>query len=250
MSMKGLQDRSVLVTGRASGIGRATAERLVQEGARVAIVDIDGEAAARVARELGGSDRVLALAGDVSREDDVAGYFARAIEHFGSLDALHNNAGIEGPLAELADFELEDFQRLVRINYQGVFLNLREMLRTARRQASPSTIVNTSSGTAMHGVPQLGAYGSTKAAILGLTRAAAIENAQAGVRVNAIVPGPIETALFQRFPDEFRAGAQGFIPQGRLGAAEEVAALTAFLLSDESPFITGAAFAVDGGEMA
>jgi NAD(P)-dependent dehydrogenase (short-subunit alcohol dehydrogenase family) len=247
--MKGLQDRNVLVTGGASGIGRATAQRLVEEGARVAIADVDGEAARRTAQDLG-ADRVLALTGDVSNEDDVARYFAEAIEHFGELHSLHNNAGIEGPLAELVDFELEDFQRLVRVNYQGVFLNLREMLRTARRQGTPATIVNTSSGTGVHGVPRLGAYGSTKAAILGLTRSAAVENARAGVRVNAIVPGPIETALFQRFPNEFRAGVESIVPAGRLGTAEEVAALTAFLLSDEAPFITGAAYAVDGGELA
>jgi NAD(P)-dependent dehydrogenase (short-subunit alcohol dehydrogenase family) len=244
--MKGLEDRTVLVTGGASGIGRATAARLVQEGARVAIVDIDGDAVDRAASELG----VVGLTGDVSSEADVARYFSEAIERLGPLQSLHNNAGIEGPLAELVDFELEAFQRLVRVNYQGVFLNLREMLRVARRQGSPATIVNTSSGTAMHGVPRLGAYGSTKAAILGLTRAAAIENAAAGIRVNAVIPGPIETALFQRFPDEFREGVAGFIPQGRLGTAEEVAALTTFLLSDEAPFITGAAYNVDGGELA
>jgi NAD(P)-dependent dehydrogenase (short-subunit alcohol dehydrogenase family) len=247
--MKGLQDRVVLVTGGASGIGRATGERLVREGCRVAIVDIAGEACHRVAAELG-ADRVLALAGDVSSQDDVARYFTETIQHFGELHSLHNNAGIEGPLAELVDFELEDFQRLVRINYQGVFLNLREMLRTARRQGTPATIVNTSSGTGMHGVPRLGAYGSTKAAILGLTRAAAIENAAARVRVNAIVPGPIDTSLMQRFPGEFRAGAAERLPQQRLGQAEEVAALTAFLLSDEAPFITGAVYPIDGGELA
>lgn len=246
MAMKGLQDRTVLVTGGASGIGRAAAARLVQEGSRVAIVDIDGDAVDRAASELG----VVGLTGDVSSETDVARYFGEAIERLGPLQSLHNNAGIEGPLAELVDFELEEFQRLVRVNYQGVFLNLREMLRTARRQGAPATIVNTSSGTAMHGVPQLGAYGSTKAAILGLTRTAAVENAAAGIRVNAVVPGPIETPLFQRFPDEFRAAVAGFIPQGRLGTAGEVAALTAFLLSDEAPFITGGVYPVDGGELA
>jgi NAD(P)-dependent dehydrogenase (short-subunit alcohol dehydrogenase family) len=247
--MKGLEDRAVLVTGGASGIGRATVERLVQEGCRVAIVDVDGDACRRVADGLDGG-RVLALTGDVSNEGDVARYFAEAVERFGELHSLHNNAGIEGPVADLVDFELEDFQRLVRINFQGAFLNLREMLRTARRQRSPATIVNTSSGTGMHGVPGLAAYGSTKAAILGLTRAAAIESAAAGVRVNAVVPGPIDTSMMQRFPAEIRTGAPERLPQQRLGRAEEVAALTAFLLSDEAPFITGAVYPIDGGELA
>jgi NAD(P)-dependent dehydrogenase (short-subunit alcohol dehydrogenase family) len=244
--MKGLRDRVVIVTGGASGIGRATARRLAGEGARVAIVDVDAEAARVAAGELG----AVAVSGDVSDEADVERYFGEVAARFGRIDALHNNAGIEGPLAPLVDFELSEFQRLVRINLQGVFLNLREMLRTARRQSSAAAIVNTASGTGVHGVPQLGAYGSTKAAILGLTRAAAVENAGAGIRVNAIVPGPVETPLFGRFPDEFRSGVQDFIPQGRLGTAEEVAALAAFLLSDEAPFMTGGAYPIDGGELA
>jgi NAD(P)-dependent dehydrogenase (short-subunit alcohol dehydrogenase family) len=131
-----------------------------------------------------------------------------------------------------------------------MFLNLRQMLRTARRAQSPATIVNMSSGTGLHGVPGLGAYGATKAAIIGLTRAAAIENAGAGVRVNAIAPGPVDTPLFGRFESDFREQAQGFLPQGRLGTADEIAALAAFLLSDEAPFITGAVYAIDGGETA
>jgi NAD(P)-dependent dehydrogenase (short-subunit alcohol dehydrogenase family) len=247
--LKGLEGKVVIVTGGASGIGRSTAERLVREGSRVAIVDIDGDAGRAASQEIGSND-VLALVGDVSCEEDVERYFAEAAEHFGRVDSLHNNAGVEGPVSQLVDFELGEFQRLVRINYQGVFLNLREMLRTARRQRSPTTIVNMSSGTGMHGVPGLGAYGSTKAAIIGLTRAAAIENAKEGVRVNAVVPGPVDTPLFDRFDDEFRRQAEGFIPQGRLGTAEEVAALTAFLLSDEAPFITGGVYTVDGGENA
>ena len=249
MPLKGLMDRVVIVTGGASGIGRASAERLLREGSRVAIVDIDGDAADGAAAELGG-DHVLAVAGDVSSEEDVQRYFAEVAAHFGRIDSLHNNAGVEGPLSHLIDFELGELERLIRVNYVGVFLNLREMLRTARRQQSPATIVNTASGTGVHAVPNLGAYGSTKAAIIALTRSAAVESAAAGIRVNAIVPGPIETALFGRFPDEFRQGVEGFIPQGRLGESDEVAALAGFLLSDEAPFMTGGAYPIDGGELA
>jgi NAD(P)-dependent dehydrogenase (short-subunit alcohol dehydrogenase family) len=249
VSLKGLQRKVVVVTGGASGIGRATAERLIAEGSRVAIVDIDGDAARTAAQELDAGN-VIGLAGDVSAEADVERYFGEVTDHFGRIDSLHNNAGIEGPLAELIDFELPEFQRLVSVNYQGMFLNLREMLRTARRQGTEATIVNTASGTGLHAVPRLGAYGSTKAAIIGLTRSAAVESAALGVRVNAVVPGPVETALFGRFPEEFRSRAESRLPQGRLGKPEEIAALVAFLISDEAPFITGGIYPIDGGELA
>jgi NAD(P)-dependent dehydrogenase (short-subunit alcohol dehydrogenase family) len=186
----------------------------------------------------------------VSDEEQVARYFADVKERLGPVHSLHNNAGIGGQPVPFAETEMADFDRLVRINLRGVFLNLREMLRTAVAQGGGATIVNTASGTALHGVPGLSAYASTKAGILSLTRSAAVEYSNEGVRVNAVVPGPVGTPLFEAFPGEFQAGAEQFNPQGRRGTPDEVAAVVAFLLSDESPYINGAAYSVDGGETA
>jgi NAD(P)-dependent dehydrogenase (short-subunit alcohol dehydrogenase family) len=122
------------------------------------------------------------------------------------------------------------------------------MLRRVSARGGPATIVNTASGTAVHGIPNIGVYAATKAGVLSLTRTAAREHAGEGVRVNAIVPGPIATALFSALPDELQQHATAGVPLGRPGTVEEVAALAAWLLSDESPYVTGALYAVDGGE--
>jgi NAD(P)-dependent dehydrogenase (short-subunit alcohol dehydrogenase family) len=246
MALKGLQDRVVIVTGAASGIGLAAARRLASEGSRVALVDIDGDRVEEAAAEIGG----LAITADVSDEDAVSRYFAQVKEAFGRVDSLHNNAGFAGQPVPLAETDVAHFDQLVRVNLRGVFLNLREMLRTAVAQGGGATIVNTSSGTALHGVPGLGAYASTKAAILSLTRNSAVEYAEHSVRVNAVVPGPVATPLFEAFPGDFQDAAEHFNPQGRHGTPDEVAAIVAFLLSDESRYVNGAAYSVDGGESA
>ena len=229
MALKGLEGKATIVTGGASGIGLATAERLVAEGARVALVDIDGEAAERAAAELGGES--IGLRADVSSEEDVLGYFAAAIEHFGRVDALHNNAGIEGDSAPLLESSVDQLDRLLAVNVRGVYLVLREMLRDASAHDTAAAIVNTASGTALHAVPGMGQYAATKAAVLALTRNAAVENARSGIRVNAVVPGPVDTPLFDRLSDE-------------------VAALVAWLLSDEAPYACGGVFTIDGAETA
>jgi NAD(P)-dependent dehydrogenase (short-subunit alcohol dehydrogenase family) len=247
MSLKGLEDRVVVVTGGASGIGLATTRRLLDEGARVAIVDVDAEAVARELDQLD-PERAHGVIADVSDEAEVARAFAEARERFGPLASLHNNAGIERPPVPLVDTKVEELDRLISVNYRGAYLALREMLRVVRDQGSPATIVNTASGTALNTVPGMGLYASTKAALISLTRTAAVESAAAGVRVNAVVPGPIDTELFERVGPEIRAKLEAEIPARRIGLPEEVAALVAWLLSDESPYVTGGIYTVDGAE--
>jgi NAD(P)-dependent dehydrogenase (short-subunit alcohol dehydrogenase family) len=243
VGLKGLEGRVALVTGGASGIGRATAARLVQEGARVAIADVNEQALAAAATQLG----VHAIRADVSLEADVARMFTETEDALGPLSALHNNAGIEGATLPLREVPLAEFDRVVAVNLRGCFLVLREML---RRASGPATIVNTASGTGLRAIPNIGVYAATKAGVLMMTRTAARESAAAGIRVNAIVPGPVDTPLWEAIPPEVKTVALAAIPLARPGTVDEVAALAAWLLSDESPYVTGAAYAVDGGELA
>jgi NAD(P)-dependent dehydrogenase (short-subunit alcohol dehydrogenase family) len=246
--MNGLQDRVVLITGGAGGIGRATAARLVAEGARVAIADLDAAAAEAAAAELG--EAALGLGTDVTSEEDVAACFARTLEHFGRLDGLHANAGIEAARGPIAEVEMSAVDQVIAVNLRGVYLCLREMLRHATSQGTPATIVNTASGTAVRGMPGIATYAATKAAVISLTRTAAREVASAGIRVNAIAPGPVETALWQPMPAEFKEKVLGTIPMGRAARPEEIAGLVTWLLSDESSYVTGGVYFIDGGETA
>lgn len=242
--------RVALVTGAASGLGHATARRLASEGAAVVAVDVDGAGAERVAAGLPGD--AIAVEADVSAEADVQRCVAVAVDRFGSVDLHHLNAGIPGTLAAIVDVGVDEFDRVMEVNARGVFLGLREAFRQYARQGSGGAIVVTASIASLRGSADLFPYHASKHAVLGLARSAAVYGGPLGVRVNAVAPGIVPTALFTGAGD--RPGGSGdaqarahTTPLRRAGAAEEVAATVAFLLSDDAGYIAGAVVSVDGG---
>ncbi len=248
-----LEGKSIVITGGASGIGRATALASSREGARVAIADIDATQGEKVLGEIRGTGaKGIFVTCDVTRGDDVTKLFARAASELGGVDGAFNNAGIEGQLASLAEYDEQVFRRVLDVNIVGVWNCLRAAipLMVARGHGA---IVNTASIAGLVGASAFSAYVASKHAVLGLTKSAAIEYAKAGVRVNAICPGVIETPMLTRLADgreELVDALVALKPMGRLGTAEEVAEAAVWLLSDRSSFVTGHALAVDGGYVA
>ena len=243
-----LRGKVSLVTGAGSGIGRAIALRFAAEGAAVVVNDIAGAAAERTAKEIeAASGRARAFPADVADARQVEAAVKFAIAQFGRLDVLVNNAAavLPGPLETLSD---DDWRRTQSVTLDGVFFGMRAALPVMAAQGG-GAIINISSGAALGGEPGLGAYAAAKAAIVNLTRTAAVENAARGVRINTILPGPIETPPLLAAVEATggRAGWERQIPCGRLGRPEEMAAVALFLASDEASYVHGAAIVADGG---
>ncbi|MEO0770705.1 MAG: SDR family oxidoreductase [Cyanobacteria bacterium J06649_4] len=247
-----LKEKVSLVTGAASGIGRATALKFAQEGAAVVAIDIDQAAVAEVQAQIETSGgRALALGVDVSKETAVKGAIAATIETFGQLDILFNNAGIS-ILKSIPDTTEADLDRLLSVNFKGLFFGCKHAMPVMAAQGK-GVIINTASELALVGQPLYGAYCATKGAILAFTRTLALECAPQGIRANAICPGPVATPLLQMEfdlaadPEAEAITAAQDIPARRLGTPEDIANLVAFLASDDASFIHGAAITADGG---
>ena len=247
--MAGLvEGKVVLVTGAASGIGKASATALAREGAQVMLSDVDAGMGKQVAAEIrsqGGE--TLFRATDVTDEAQVEALVAETVSAFGCLDAAHNNAGITGAVGAVQDLELDAWNRTLHTNLTSIFLCMKYELRVMQK-AGRGSIVNTSSGAGVVATPALAAYCASKHGVLGLTKTAALENARNGVRVNAILPGSIDTPMLQGFmgmSPEAEKMIRGSQPGGRLGTAEEIAEAVVWLCSDRASFVSGASLAVD-----
>ncbi|MCC6719091.1 MAG: SDR family oxidoreductase [Acetobacteraceae bacterium] len=248
-----------VVTGGANGIGAAVCHGLAQRGARgVLVVDRDaaaGEATAAAIRAAGG--HALFAAADVSQSRDVQAYVKLALDTWGAIDCFHNNAGIEGRIAPTAEYDEAVFDSVIAVNVKGVFLGLRHVLPVMLKQGH-GAIVNTASVAAIFGTSGMPAYVASKHAVAGLTKVAAGEVGPQGIRVNAVLPGPIDTRMVRDIarqvspnnPDAVEAGYAGSIPLRRYGTAEEVANVVLFLLCDLAGNVTGAQYVVDGGRSA
>jgi NAD(P)-dependent dehydrogenase (short-subunit alcohol dehydrogenase family) len=245
-----LSGRTAVVTGAAAGIGEASARLLSERGANVVVVDLNGDGASAVAESLPGS--AIAVPADVASEADVAAYMDAALDAFGRVDLHHLNAGIIGPFDPLPELRMEDFDRVMAVNLRGTFLGVRAAFRQYLRQGAGGAVVITASIGSLRGSHDLLAYQSSKHAVLGVMRGAAMYGGPMGVRVNAVAPGLVPTGLFASSGDAVGAGGDmeqrgRTVPMRRTGTPQEVAHVAAFLLGDEAAYVNGEVISVDGG---
>ncbi|MGE7023610.1 SDR family NAD(P)-dependent oxidoreductase [Solibacillus cecembensis] len=249
------EEKVVLITGAAGGIGKETARLFAKQGAKLSLVDMDAQALELLVMELELEDYLLQTA-DVTNEEQVKDFVQQTKVKYGKIDVFFNNAGIEGKVASIIETTAEDLDKVLNVNIKGVFYGLKHVMATMMEQKFGS-IINTSSITGLKGSPGLAPYSASKHAVLGLTKTAAIESAGMGIRVNAICPGYVETRMMQaieqgRGPEHvnaMRERALSKVPMNRYAQSHEIAELVLFLASDKASYITGSHYVIDGGNL-
>ena len=257
-----LEGKVAVITGAAGGIGRAAARLFADEGARLALVDLDETALQDTVRSIG-EDRASYTVADVTQPDQTQAYVNATVNRWGGIDVFLANAGIEGTLSPIPDYPIDIFDRVMAVNVRGVWLGIKYVV-PVMRQRGGGSIVITSSTAGIGGTPAMSAYTTSKHAVIGLMRTAALEGAPLGIRVNTVNPAPIETRMMRSIEEQrvaalddssisveqVKEAAAARIPLERYGNPEEVAQLMLFLASDDSSFCTGGVYMVDGGRSA
>ena len=260
--MARLEGKVAVITGATGGIGSAAARLFAEEGARVELVDLDEAALHEVAQSIGDENAGYTVA-DVTQPEQTQAYIDAAVNRWGGIDVLLANAGIEGTVSPITDYPVDVFDRVMAVNVRGVWLGLKYAFPVMRARGGGSIVI-TSSTAGINGSPEMSAYNTSKHAVIGLMRTAALEGAPSGIRVNTVNPAPIETRMMRSL-EEMRVAAlddaritvevakQSFadrIPLQRYGNPEEVARMMLFLAGDDSSFCTGGVYMVDGGRSA
>lgn len=250
------REKVVLITGATGGIGKETARLFARQGAKLALVDLDSQALESLVKELELEDYLLQTA-DVTSEDQVENFVQQTKKKFGKIDVFINNAGIEGKVASIIDTTSEDLDKVLDVNIKGVFFGLKHVMAAMMEQKSGS-IINMASITGLRGSFGLAPYSASKHAVISLTKTAALEMADTGIRVNAICPGYVDTRMMRdieekaapNHAEKAREKALSNVPMNRYAQPEEIANLVLFLASDLASFTTGSQYVIDGGLLA
>jgi len=249
-----MKNKRVVITGGSGAIGRTLAKELLGRGASVLIVDLKDEDLQNAKEELS-SEKLFTFKADVTNEKEVAKYVEYAVKKLGGIDVFYNNAGVEGKVAPLDEYPLEVFDQVINVNIKGVYYGLRHVFPVMKKNKNGGSILITSSVAGLMGTPNVLPYVTSKHAVIGMMKSAALEGAPHNIRVNTVNPSPVDNRMMRSLEEGFAPGAgaeakKGFeqsIPLQRYATNEDVAKLMIFLGSDDSSFITGTVNPVDGG---